>query len=172
MKKQLILSITAASLIVLGSASASAGTCTVRGQALVAAYTLAMQNGYRFDLRHNARNIHGKMHKFYIKGKFYARPGKLGFKYFNARAGYAIAKFFTDKQLKHGWKFKSVAYGGSPTQIRHRIGGNGFLLWNEKGHKARSFNVYVTSFTLQHRTKSCANDPVSQQIALQNAMKD
>jgi len=162
-----------------GFGNALAGTCVVRGQGLVTAYTYAEQGGYRS--RGTAFTAEGRRS---ATGKIYVVPGKLGIKGRSKSIGGVRIRgsFFckgtrTEKpsQLHNGWKITDVRYGGSPTAVSQQIF-NGECI-NLKTRDlltiGKRYNFYITQITLTHPNpkKKCGNDPVSQQIVLRQAFK-
>ncbi len=167
---------TALTVYLGGSGSALAGTCIVKGQGLVTAFTYAEQGGYR-----SRGSAIALKHRPLRAGKIYVVPGKLGIKG-RSKAQRRIRGLFLCKglgqvnDLHNGWKITGIRYGGSPTAVAEHIASNGTcisLTTRDEIFPGKSYNFYITRFTLTHPSpgKKCGNDPVSQQIILRQAFK-
>jgi len=108
-------------LFLSGLGDAVAGTCVIKGQGLVAAYTMAEQEGFRSYATYKLRK-----HAPRRRSGIYAVPGKLGVKGRTTGNSQSISATFFDssspwKKLKRGWKIVAVQYGGSPTAVGNTI---------------------------------------------------
>jgi len=166
-------------LLVLGMGfqnNAQAGVCVIKGQGLVAAYTLAEQGGYRINAYH--RMVKTKMRPKKLRG-VYVVPGKLGVKGRIKLGGenvtLALFRKYGGNRLLRGWKITRVNYGGSPTAVSSSIENGTVIRLSTRDplSMGKKFNFYVTSFRMEHPSPSrkCGNDPISQQIVLQQAFK-